>query len=202
MSKEPLKSVLITGGGSFVGYHIASQILELEPDCQLSILELPTALPRFPQATYYDVDVSCKQDAKAALAKIRPRVIFHAACTYSLALLAATHSRINTQGTINVLKAAQAVGTVKAFIYHSSSSVIETGTTSLLNADEIAPVLYVEQKFPYPLSKALAEASVLADNRKNGILTVSIRPAGAFGEADSELTEKLLTMARSGRAKM
>jgi sterol-4alpha-carboxylate 3-dehydrogenase (decarboxylating) len=198
---QALQSVLVTGGGGFVGYHIVSKILETEPTCRISVLDLPSLLPRFPTVQYFDVDVSSKQDVLTTLQKIQPRVIFHAACTYSLSLPAETHSRINTQGTINVLEAAQTLSCVKAFIYHSSSSVIEDGASPLLNARETAPVLLApRQKFPYPLSKAVAESYVLSANRQRGILTASLRPAGTFGEADTEMMEKLLGVARSGRA--
>ena len=201
MEEYALGSVLVTGGSSFVGYHIVSKIVETEPTCKVYVLDLPTPLPRFPTVTYYDVDVTSKQEIELALSKIRPRVIFHAACTYSLSLPPVTYSLINTKGTSNVLSAAQSLGTVKAFIYHSSSSVIEDGTSSLLNAPETLPVLLSpRQKYPYPLSKATAESFVLSANRKNGIFTVAIRPAGAFGEADSETMQKLIGVAKSGRA--
>ena len=102
-----------------------------------------------------------------------------------------------------MLGAAQSLNTVKAFLYHSSSSVIEDGVSALINAPETSPVLFAPaQQFPYPLSKAIAETYVLESNRKHGILTASIRPAGSFGEADTEMMEKLLSVAKSGKAKM
>lgn len=108
---------------------------------------------------------------------------------------------MNHQGTLNLLSTIQFLGSVKALIYHSSSSVIEDGYSDLLSASETRPVLFSpEQKFPYPLFKALAEKAVLDANRKHGFLTASIRPAGTFGEADSETMEKLLGVAKSGRA--
>jgi sterol-4alpha-carboxylate 3-dehydrogenase (decarboxylating) len=201
MAEENLGDVLVTGGDGFIGYHIISRILEQEPTCKISVLDLPTDLPRFPSVLYYDVDVSQKPSVLAAIKEIRPRVIFHAACTYSLALPAETHARINTQGTFNVLEAAQVVGTVKALLYHSSTSVIEDGLSPVINATEQSPVLFSpQQRFPYPLSKALAEQAVLSANRKGGMLTVSLRPASAFGEANEEMIDKLIGVARSGRA--
>jgi sterol-4alpha-carboxylate 3-dehydrogenase (decarboxylating) len=145
--------------------------------------------------------VTSQPAVSQTLQKFRPRVIFHCACTYSLALPTPTFHAINFTGTQNILSAAQAVGSVKALFYHSSSSVIEDGTTSLLNATEAYPILYApEQKFPYPPSKALAERLVLQANGEHGIRTASIRPAGTFGEADTEMMEKLVQNARDGRA--
>jgi len=132
---------------------------------------------------------------------IRPRVIFHVACTYSLALPASTFWKVNYIGTQNILRAAKAVGTVKAFIYHCSSSVIEDGISNVLNATEDFPVLFApEQKYPYPLSKAHAEKAVLDANDRGGMLTVSMRPAGTYGEADFEMMESLIGNAKRGRA--
>jgi sterol-4alpha-carboxylate 3-dehydrogenase (decarboxylating) len=203
MSSQELKSVLATGGCGFIGYHLVSRLLETSSNSHISVLDLPTSLPRYPNVKYYEVDVSIKPDVQDALEKIRLTVIFHATCnpTYSLALPAEIHNRINTLGTINVLQATQSVGTVKAFVYHSSSSVMEDGLSSMYNSTETSPVLFApRQKFPYPLSKALAEKAVLEANRKNGILTTSIRPAGTFGEADYEMIGRLVASAQSGRA--
>lgn len=194
-------NALVTGGGSFVGYHIVSKILQTERKCKISVLDLPTSLPRFPTVQYHNVDVSDKASVLATIQEIQPQVIFHATCTYSLALPAETHTRINTRGTLNVLEAAQTVGTVKAFIFHSSTSVTEDGVSPVINATEELPVLLEgEQKFPYPLSKALAERAVLSANGKNGMLTVSLRPASSFGEANEEMIDKLIGVAKSGRA--
>lgn len=196
-----LSSVLITGGDHFIGWHLISKILEIEPDCKISVLDLPSSLPRFPGVTYYDIDPSIPRNGLYELDMIRPRVIFHAACTYSLALPASTFWKVNYIGTQNILRAAKAVGTVKAFIYHCSSSVIEDGISNVLNATEDFPVLFApEQKYPYPLSKAHAEKAVLDANDRGGMLTVSMRPAGTYGEADFEMMESLIGNARRGRA--
>jgi len=201
MTEVDLHNVLVTGGDSFIGYHIVSRLLQTQPTCEISALDIPTSLPHFPSVSYHDVDVSNKPSVLTAIQKIKPQVIFHAACTYSLALPAETHTRINTNGTLNVLEAAKEVGTVKAFVFHSSTSVIEDGVSPVINATEDLPVLLApEQRYPYPLSKALAEQAVLAANGTNGMLTVSLRPASCFGEANEEMMEKLISVARSGRA--
>ncbi|KAH8746676.1 hypothetical protein BGZ57DRAFT_946075 [Hyaloscypha finlandica] len=175
MAKENLNNVLVTGSLSFIGYHIVSKI-------------------------YHDVGICDKPSVLAAIKQIQPQVIFHAACTYSLSLPAETHIKINLHGTFNVLEATHSVGTVKALVFHSSTPVIEDGSSPVINATEELPVLLApEQKFPYPLSKALAEQAVLSANRKHGMATVSLRPASCFGEANEEIIEKLIGVARSGR---
>ena len=86
MAEVDLHNVLVTGGDSFIGYHIVSKLLQTQPTCEVSVLDTPTSLPRFPSVSYHDVDVSDKPSVLTAIQKIKPQVIFHAACTYSLAL--------------------------------------------------------------------------------------------------------------------
>jgi sterol-4alpha-carboxylate 3-dehydrogenase (decarboxylating) len=62
--------VLITGGGSFIGYHIVSKILQTEPKYKISVLDLPTSLPRFSTVHYYDVDISDKASVLTAIQEI------------------------------------------------------------------------------------------------------------------------------------
>jgi sterol-4alpha-carboxylate 3-dehydrogenase (decarboxylating) len=81
-----------------------------------------------------------------------------------------------------------------------STSAIKDGSSPVINATEELPVLLApEQKFPYPLSKALAEQAVLNTNRKYGMAIISLRPASCFGEANEEMIEELIGLARSGR---
>lgn len=203
MEQRKLESVLVTGGDGFVGWNLVGQIQKTEPNCQIAVMDLPTSLPRYPNVKYFDIETADKDAVTKAMSEIRPHVIFHAACTYSLSLPAATHFRVNAEGTLNVLEAAKIVGTAKAFLYHSSSSVVENGTSDILNATEDMPPLFApEQKYPYPLSKALAERAVFTANTPGGMLTTALRPASSFGPADFEKMAKLIEVAESGNANM
>jgi sterol-4alpha-carboxylate 3-dehydrogenase (decarboxylating) len=62
MSRQELKSVVVKGGCGFIGYHLVFRLLETSPNSQISVLDLPTSLPRYPNVKYYDVDVSIKSD--------------------------------------------------------------------------------------------------------------------------------------------
>jgi sterol-4alpha-carboxylate 3-dehydrogenase (decarboxylating) len=111
--------------------------------------------------------------------------------------------KVNIDGTRNLLECAQIMGTVEAFIYTSSSSIIHNQRFPLIEATEELPVLYYpEQPEYYSHTKALAEGMVLAANRTAGrMLTVSIRPATLYGEGDGITTTNLCKQALSGRAK-
>lgn len=81
MAKENPNNVLVTGSLSFIGYHIVSKIVQTDPTCKISVLDLPTSLPRLPSVQYHDVGICDKPSVLAAIKQIQPQVIFHAACT-------------------------------------------------------------------------------------------------------------------------
>lgn len=86
--------------------------------------------------------------------------------------------------------------TAQAFIYTSSSSAIHDNVSELVDADETYPVLrYPAQKRVYTLTKVEAEDETLGANRQDGdssMLTVSIRPATAFGARDYGFLGKVI----------
>ncbi|KAK4191041.1 hypothetical protein QBC35DRAFT_488060 [Podospora australis] len=116
----------------------------------------------------------------------------------------AVFERVILQGARNMVSASLAVGTVKAFIYTSSSSVVHDNVSDLLGADETWPVLdWPRQKRHYTLMKAKAETEILALNRNNetGMLTASIRPSSVFGERDFTQLGKIVESIRQGKGR-
>jgi sterol-4alpha-carboxylate 3-dehydrogenase (decarboxylating) len=143
MAKENLNNVLVTGGSSFIGYHILSP---------------------------------------------RPRKhTLHAKYLSSISLPLSDGSlQFSTTTWTSVTS-------------RPSTSAIKDWSSPVINATEELPVLLAqEQKFPYPLSKALAEQAVLSANRKYGMAIISLRPASCFGEVNEEMIEELIGVARSG----
>lgn len=101
----------------------------------------------------------------------------------------------------NLLRAAEATGTVKALVYSSSASVIHDGIRDLVRANDDTPlVLRPAQSSAYSHSKAVAERVVLAANRgPAGMLTCAIRLSGMFGEDDPGATKHMIEAAASGK---
>ncbi|KAI4088448.1 MAG: hypothetical protein LQ344_006103 [Seirophora lacunosa] len=81
---------------------------------------------------------------------------------------------VNVEGTRNLLECARSVKTVKAFVYTSSASVVH----DTLLADELV------RDFNSP---------------KQGLLTVCLRPAGIFGEGDTNTLQKMIENAQAGK---
>lgn len=208
-AKVPLGPVLVTGGCGFIGSRLVDSILDSDPLSQVHVLDINTTRNRVdnPRVTYHTGDIAILSDVKAALSAARPRTIFHVACPDSMVTLQPSlFQKVNVDGAWNLLKVAQEIGTVQAFVNTSTSSVVHDNVSDLINADETLPVLqYPAQKRVYTLTKAEAEADILAANRKHGdssMLTVSLRPATAFGERDTICMGKIVATCRQGRGKL
>lgn len=195
-SSKPLGSILITGGCGFLGHHIVSQLLE-SYTARISVLDLRTDRNRLPSVSYYDGDITSEAVVYKVLEEAKPDVIIHTASPVPFDdsnNSDALYRKVNVEGTRNLLDLAATIGCVKAFVYTSSASIVHDTVSDLVNADERWPVLRApQQKEYYSETKGIAEELVLAANRQKGdMLTVSIRPAGIFGEGDVQITMNML----------
>jgi len=204
----PIGPVVVTGGCGFIGSHLVDGILASEPNCEVHVIDINTSrnCSIDPRVTYHTVDIAHASAVEAVISTARPRTIFHIACPDSMVTLdVSVFRRVNVDGARNLLSAAEKAGTVVAFVNTSTSSVIHDNISNLINADETLPVLhYPAQKRIYTLTKAEAEADILAANRKHGdssMLTVSLRPATAFGERDTICMGKIVATCRQGKGR-
>lgn len=205
-SASSLSPIVVTGGCGFIGYHIIAQVLEDEPDSKVHVIDINTQRNRIAGVEYHNCDISDLPQVEQIIAQARPRTIFHVACPESTVQQPDVFKKVNVTGSHNLLVAAKKVGTVRAFINTSTSSVIHDNVSNLVKADESLPVLqYPAQKRVYTLTKAEAETEILATNRQDGdssMLTVSIRPATVFGERDTITFGKIVANARQGKGKI
>jgi sterol-4alpha-carboxylate 3-dehydrogenase (decarboxylating) len=154
--------------------------------------------------TYHHADITSIEEIKKVLQLIKPTLLFHMASPYPFETNRTILEQVNINGTRNLVDSAQLVGSVAAFIYTSSSSVIHDHYHPFQSADETHCVLYFpEQPNYYSHTKAVAEGIVLPANRKSGSMsTVAIRPASIYGEADTTQIPNLVKSAKAGRANM
>lgn len=183
-------------------------ILATDSSCEIHVIDINTTRNRFdhPRITYHNGDIAKLFDVEAVVSACKPRTIFHVACPDSMLKLdLSVFQRVNVDGANNLIAAAEKVGTVQAFVNTSTSSVIHDNISDLVDADENLPVLqYPAQKRIYTLTKAEAEAAILAANRKYGdasMLTLSLRPATAFGERDTICMGKIVATCRQGKGR-
>lgn len=205
-SSKLTTSVLVIGGCGFLGHHIVSQLLAPSTS-SVSVLDLHTTHNRLDGATYHSADITSRTAVREVLQKAKPQIIIHTASPVANAghnaAQKALYYKVNVEGTRNLLEQAGEVGGVKAFVYTSSASVISDNQSDLVNADERWPVLRAPlQKEYYSETKGIAEQLVLDANRKYGdMLTVTLRPAGIFGEADAQMIPGMLGALERGQTR-
>lgn len=205
VTSSDLGPVIITGGCGFVGSHLSEGLLAENPNCQIHVIDVDTTRNQVPGVHYHTCDITSSADLESIFVKIKPQTVFHVASPDSLVLNPARFRSVNVDGARNLLDAARKTKSVKAFVYTSTSSAIHDNVSELVDADESLPVLrYPAQKRVYTLTKVEAEDEILAANRQHGddssMLTVSIRPAIAFGARDAGFLGKVIAQARAGKA--
>ena len=145
------------------------------------------------------------RDAEAvaeAVGRAQPEVIFHLAAQIDVRKSVAdpaNDSRVNVEGTINVLSAAHVHG-VRRVVNTSTGGAIY-GEGQIIPAPEEHPVA---PESPYGLSKFCAENDPALFTRLHGLSTISLRYGNVYGPRQDPLGEggrdrDLLRQAARGR---
>ena len=182
---------LVTGGGGFLGRAIVQQLLE----AGYSVRTL--SRNRHPQLEHLDAEVR-QGDITSPLAVVEAcrdcDVVFHVAAKVGIWGKYRDYHNVNVCGTDNVIQACRATG-ISRLIYTSTPSVVFDGA-DIEGADET--ILYPPNfKSPYPRSKAIAEAAILAANDSR-LATAALRPHLIWGPDDTHLTPAILNRGRHG----
>ena len=196
-----LGTVLVVGGCGYLGSRLVRQLLDTNDATTIAVIDIKTDNGRHENVTYFELDICSQTQVSHTLNRIRPDVIFHVASPAAFGFDLKFYEKVNVGGTKCLLRAAEATGSTKAFVFTSSASVIHDGTSDLINADDATPiVLLPAQRSVYSHSKAVAERLVLEANRKAGtMLTCSVRLSGMFGEDDPTSTKPMVDAAAAGK---
>jgi UDP-glucose 4-epimerase len=183
---------LVTGGAGFIGSNLVDGLLERGHD--VTVLDdvstgrrgnLEEALRNGAELVQGDV-----RDGDAVMdlcERLRPEVIFHLAAQIDVRRSVADpafDARVNVEGTINVLRAAQAGG-VRRVVNTSTGGAIY-GEGRMIPAPEDHPVA---PEAPYGLSKFCAENYCQIFSRLHGLSTVSLRYGNVYGPRQDPLGE-------------
>lgn len=188
-------TVLVTGGGGFLGKSIIRALLD-RGIATRSLCRGDYAWLREWGVEALRGDVA---DAQAVSQAVQGcEAVFHVAARVDIWGPYAEFYATNTQGTINVIEACRAHGVGK-LIYTSTPSVVHGGD-AVSGVDESAP--YPDHfEAHYPATKALAEQAVLAANSAQ-LSTVAIRPHLVWGPGDTSMMPRVIAKARAGRVRM
>lgn len=199
------RPILVVGGNGFLGQHLIQDLIERGalPD-NIHIFDLKHGQSPNPDVSFHQGDIQSAENVKEVLQLVKPSIIFHTASPYPFENNHAILERVNINGTRNLVKQAHEHGSVDAFIYTSSSSVVHNYYHPLRHVDESHPVLYSPQQPNfYSHTKAVAESIILsANNNGSRMLTAALRPASMYGEGDTTQIPNLVESARAGRSSM
>jgi UDP-glucose 4-epimerase len=183
---------LVTGGAGFIGSNLVDALLArgdevtVVDDLSTGKREnLDDALAN--GATLEEIDIRDAEAVSDVVGRAKPDVIFHLAAQIDVRKSVAdpaNDARINVEGTVNVLRAAQAHGVPR--VVNTSTGGAIYGEGRQLPAPEDHPSA---PEAPYGLSKWCAEQYCEIFTRLHGLSTVSLRYGNVYGPRQDPLGE-------------
>jgi UDP-glucose 4-epimerase len=183
---------LVTGGAGFIGSNLVDALVQRGDE--VTVIDdvstgkrhnLDEAIGNGARLT--ELDIRDAEAVTAAVEQARPEAVFHLAAQIDVRKSVAdpaNDSRINVEGTVNVLRAAHAHG-VRRFVNTSTGGAIY-GEGQIVPAPEDHPVA---PEAPYGLSKFCAEQYCELFSRLHGLSTVSLRYGNVYGPRQDPLGE-------------
>jgi nucleoside-diphosphate-sugar epimerase len=181
--------VLITGGRGLLGSAVVREIAQAGHECVV-VQRNPSGIPGVQE--FLD-DLAAPRNCEQWLAGVD--TVVHLAAKVGIVGSYQEFFKANVHATRMLVAAAKNHGATR-FIYASSPSVAHTGRALVGEGAQQADPASV--RGAYSQSKALAELDVLAANSKE-FSTLALRPHLVWGPGDTQLIERIVDRARSGR---
>ncbi len=183
---------LVTGGAGFIGSNLVDALVERGDDVVVMDNVSTGKRDNLTQALgsgaeFHEVDIRDAEAVSDVIRQSRPDTIFHLAAQIDVRKSVAdpaNDARINVEGTVNVLRAAQQNQTKR--VVNTSTGGAIYGEGRVLPAPEDHPVA---PEAPYGLSKFCAEQYCELFRRLHGLNTVSLRYGNVFGPRQDPLGE-------------
>jgi len=182
----------ITGGGGFIGYALACELVKKGFKV--------TSFSRndYPALREIGVDINRGDitDANSVLKACENMdIIFHVAAKAGTSGVYREYYTANIAGTENIIHACK-VNKIKYLIYTSSASVVFNGK-NIEGSDESLP--YPERPVSnYTATKAIAEQLILKADSPD-LRTLALRPHLVYGPGDNHLFPGIISRAKTGR---
>lgn len=181
--------VLVTGASGLLGGAVARAIAGAGHEVR-TFQRRPAGLPGIVDLLGSVTDRAATADAARGM-----DAVVHLAAKVSLAGDPGDFERVNVGGTRNMIAAATEAGAAR-FVHISSPSVAHSGASIM--GDAAAPADPRAARGDYARTKAEAELIALAaDSDRLGV--VAIRPHLVWGPGDTQLVQRIVERARSGR---
>jgi len=209
-----IKRVLITGGTGFVGSYLTRELLKQGCEILLFDAYINYIDPFTSNYQHFLIermkgmvdkvkiergDIRVQKKMQQLLNEWKPDGVVHLAAlpgAKESTMYPTEATQINVDGTLSVLEGVKACGTVKRFIFTSSSFVY--GNFKKPIADEEHPTDPIDV---YGGTKLTGEILTRAYSRQHGFEHVVIRPSAVygFGDCNRRVTQQLIENAINGK---
>uniref|UniRef100_A0A7S3JYE0 Ketoreductase domain-containing protein n=1 Tax=Aureoumbra lagunensis TaxID=44058 RepID=A0A7S3JYE0_9STRA len=201
---EPVpKRCVVTGGTGFVGQRLVEMLVErgAEKVISLDIVPAPADAWKHPAIEWRVCDVTDSVGVRAALRGNRIDCVWHNAAAVGPFHPKPLYTRVNYQGTLNILAACRDCGVPK-LVFSSSPSTRFIGTdVDGLTEDEMPSLPLKKYLQEYAKTKAMAEMAV-SQACCDDLLTVSVAPHQVYGPRDNLFLPNLLENAGNGKLRV
>jgi nucleoside-diphosphate-sugar epimerase len=204
------KTCLVTGGSGFVGQRLVEMLVErgCEHVVSFDISPKPKDAQESSKVTFVKGDLTNAQSVLDAARNVE--CVFHIAALVGPYHPKEAYTKVNYEGTLNVLNACKKLG-IKRIVMSSSPSTrfpypdpnvngYSEDDLFRINGGDYAP------KFlqPYAETKALGEKAVLdaCGSRDSDLLTIAVAPHQVYGPKDALFLPSLLETAASGKLRI
>ncbi|WP_193210825.1 NAD-dependent epimerase/dehydratase family protein [Luteolibacter marinus] len=182
--------ILVTGSSGFIGREVAVQLLEAGHEvCGFDRRE-PSEGPEGMQ--HFSGEMLDRERLFAVMEEVRPEVVIHLAAKTSLKKTPPGHPRFlpNTEGTLNLMEAGRAAGTVRRVLF--------TSTKYVFRDPPPAPHRTYRSTTDYGRSKAAMEELVWEHDGMAPEWTI-VRPTTIWGPRVGPHYQRFLRLVRDGR---
>ncbi|ORY15454.1 hypothetical protein BCR34DRAFT_558842 [Clohesyomyces aquaticus] len=207
MVNNSWQTVLVTGGGGFVGSHLVEALAAMPEVTQvIATAQNPKKTRQsIPKSRLEICEITNREKMKELIERVRPKVIFH---TISPGPFAPKRLQLEVSyiATRNLLEIARESESVQALIYTSSLGACSSAfghLSSPLREEEVQPNTLDTGVYWYYRTKGATDTLVLkanspkpsdAENWSGHLLTASLRTPGLYGPRDTTMSEPIFGM--------
>lgn len=190
---------IVTGGLGFIGNELVRQLLQAGDPVTVLDNRNRTApnIGDLSGVPVLDVDLTHHDQVAAALARLKPKTVFHLAAIHFIPECNANPERtlrVNVEATSGLLRACEAAG-VQHFLYASSGAIYADSPSSLSETSPVGPVDI------YGWSKWFGEQLCQWHAASEGLKITICRIFNNYGprETNAHIVPEILTQLKQGR---